>query len=88
MKATPRKTTENRRPASRDKARGARVQQTEDFYDTLGLKPEDMEALAETLWQRLNAKRGDVESFREFEGALLEASNELCRQLIKKNSTR
>ena len=40
----------------------------------------------DALWQCMSTTGKDVEDFGAFESQLLELSNELCRQVFKKNS--
>jgi hypothetical protein len=44
--------------------------------------------LVEKLGQLVDARVGEEADFASFEVALLEVSNELCREVIKKNSRR
>jgi len=52
------------------------------------LPDETIQQLVESVMEAVSERVGDSDDFESFERTLLEVSNEVCRQAIKKNSKR
>jgi hypothetical protein len=61
---------------------------TSDRSRRTALPDETIQQLTDNIMQVVAARVGDSDDFARFEQALLEVSNEVCQQALKKNSTR
>ena len=74
--------------SSRRRGRAERNQVSPETLKLLGLSSEDVDRVVEGLWQKMKANGTGGESFGDFEAGLLEVSNNVSQQLIKKNSSK